>query len=401
MMGLLLDRYEGSSLSRGTNSRTIHIAQKMTKKEFPEYYRDDDYVEINVIHEQMKELERRGLVTIRWRKDGGRFIDSCILDTDRLADAYDFLGRTPKSSKEQDTLKALEDFKDRLPVFTKWATERLSSGESVRRYIDIDDIDATKRMLALAAAILENTKDQYLRGFSISVFHDSKTAEKEMPKAASILADFERRDTLTGLETDEVLEEFNIYKNPSYVFLKGFGIPVEFSDGIGLFKDDLRLYPDSFHAGIGVPGQSPDVILTIENLTSYHQWNPERHTLGQHELVIYLAGYANHAKREFLRRLHELYPFASFRHFGDIDAGGFRIWKNLAQETGIPITTYCMDLDTFERYEDSGKPLTTNDRKALNEMSNDSFFSEQRGLFSRMLETDTKLEQECIIPAKP
>lgn len=72
MLDLLLDRYERNALSEGTNSRTIHIAQRITKQVFPEYF-DEASLEYEVIHEQLGELERKGLVTLTWK--GRKFAD--------------------------------------------------------------------------------------------------------------------------------------------------------------------------------------------------------------------------------------------------------------------------------------------------------------------------------------
>ena len=47
---------------------------------------------------------------------------------------------------------------------------------------------------------------------------------------------------------------------------------------------------------------------------------------------------------EFLKKLAEAYPDACFMHSGDIDCGGFMIWKSRCEGTGIPFETYKMDI---------------------------------------------------------
>lgn len=88
-----------------------------------------------------------------------------------------------------------------------------------------------------------------------------------------------------------------------------------------------------------------------------------------------------------------IYPEAEYRHFGDIDAGGFEIYRDLCEKTNIPFQMYHMDLETLKKYEKYGKKLTENDRKRLQEIQNQKSLEE---VVRYMLEHDVKLEQECI-----
>ncbi len=392
MLGLLLDRYEKSLLSEGRNRRTIHIVQRMTKSEFPEYY-DSASIEYEEIHRQLGELESKGLITLVWRgKKEGHILEKCVLRDESVENAYAMLRRPTKSVKRKDILRILGCYEKELPSFTSGIRARLTEGKSVRQYVNEDEPKELERVLMLAAALLSNTQEQYLRSFSIRVFHDSKLAEKELHLACRILTDFERTDLPSDLETDEILEEFNIYRNPTFVFMKGDWPDARLSQGIGIFQDDLAMVQET----LVMARQKPDVILTIENLTSFHRWNTREQRLGKHELVLYLAGYANHVKRHFLEEMYRLFPEIRFYHFGDIDCGGFRIWKNICCSTGIPIQTYGMDLATWQRYKETGRPLTAGDRKTLQMMLEDDFYAEQHALFKKMLEENRKLEQEGI-----
>ncbi len=392
MLGLLLDRYEKSLLSEGRNSRTIHITQRITKAEFPEYY-DSASIEYEEIHRQLGELEAQGIVALTWRdKKKGHILEKCILREERLEDAYAMVHRQTKAVKRGNILQILDRYEKRLPSFTTGIKARLEEGKSVRQYVDEENPKELERVLMLASAMLSNEEAQYLRSFSIRVFHDSKAAERELHLACRILTDFERTDLPSDLAVDEILEEFNIYRNPTFVFIKGAGMEPDCSQGIGVFQDDLAMVQEKLARAT----EPPDVILTIENLTSYHRWNTREQKLGKRELVLYLAGYANHVKRDFLEAMHHLFPETRFYHFGDIDCGGFRIWKNLCCSTGIPIQTYGMDLATWQQYKETGRPLTAGDRKTLQMMLEDDFYIGQHALFEKMLEENRKLEQEGI-----
>lgn len=101
-------------------------------------------------------------------------------------------------------------------------------------------------------------------------------------------------------------------------------------------------------------------------------------------------------KREFLMRLYEAFPEAEYRHFGDLDCGGFLIWKDLCVNTGIPFEPWKMDTETLEANLDFGKALTEHDRRQLGRMMEDPFFERQILLFERMLDVGRKVEQEGI-----
>lgn len=392
VINLLLDKYERSAVYQGTAKRNQSVSLSVNKRLFPEYF-DLTSMEFEVINEQMENLAALNLITLLWR---GKKTDGILqkivlcLEPESLAAAYRFVARKTRREKEEAVRSVLATYRDIFPSFVSWAQGRLDSHESVRKYIDIDHPDKLSDVLYLAEKIRENKEDIFLRRFSIRVFHDSKIAEHEIGSAVDILKKFpddEQEAGLEGLSADEVLEEYNIYRNPSWVMVKGCGAPLALPMGVGISNEDIDRIPWDVSC-------VPRRILTIENLTSFHQW---RTGPVSRDLVIYLGGYANRARRQMLVRLHEMYPDAFYAHFGDIDVGGFRIWKNLCRSTGLAIETLLMDEETYLHYIQYGKPLTDHDRRSLIEMMEDPFFHKQRELFALMLEKGIKVEQECVI----
>ena len=127
--------------------------------------------------------------------------------------------------------------------------------------------------------------------------------------------------------------------------------------------------------------------ITIENLTTFFRWQePE-------SLIIYLGGYHNGIRRTLLKKIYQELPRISYYHFGDIDAGGFSILKDLRNKTGISFKMYRMDIETLKYYEKYGKELTESDRIRLKEMEKDEELQE---VVSYMLLHNVKLEQECV-----
>ena len=401
ILSLLLDRYEGSLLYEGRNKLNISIAVKLTKAVVPEYF-DQSSTEYETIEEQLEALERSNLIRIVWDKQKKHIIEKCELNTDELDRAYKSINRRPRRDKEQFLSAILNEFireDGAVGAYAAYIADRLHSGKSIRGEVDIDDPEAFDKVCRLIKATEENEDECFVRELSIQCFRDSKTAERYMSKAVGILRRFSDRlkalSSAADMSDDEILEEFGIYKNPSWIMLKGSG-----SLKIGTTAIELKQIP----SGIGIAGADvdkimwsaqlrPSRILTIENLTSFHRWRD----LNGDTLCIYLGGFADKYQRAMLKALYASYPDSEYMHFGDIDCGGFCIWKALCEETGISFGLIKMDVNTYlEKYAE-GRPLTENDRKRLYKMLEDEFFKDQRELFQLMLEKGMKTEQEAYV----
>ncbi len=164
----------------------------------------------------------------------------------------------------------------------------------------------------------------------------------------------------------------------------------------------------SLKQGIGISGEDLSEIrfceisavkkvITIENLTTFFRWvEPE-------SLIIYLGGYHNSVRRALLKAVYEALPDAEYYHFGDMDAGGFEIYRDLCAKTKIPFQRYRMDLDTLVSHQRYGKELTENDRERLKKILEKNIGEAEDfcELIQYMLENNVKLEQECILEANP
>lgn len=109
--------------------------------------------------------------------------------------------------------------------------------------------------------------------------------------------------------------------------------------------------------------------------------------------MIYLGGFHNTAKREFIKKIYASNPGKSYCHFGDIDAGGFYILEDLRNKTGIHFESLYMDVQTLLEFKDYTKMLTAEDRKRLLKLGEREEF---KCVVEYMLENDCKLEQENI-----
>lgn len=109
-------------------------------------------------------------------------------------------------------------------------------------------------------------------------------------------------------------------------------------------------------------------------------------------------------KREFLKFLYEQNPNAEYRHFGDIDAGGFYILEHLKEKTRVPFASMFMDVNTIKQYQQQSKALTVKDRKRIanllkrleGKIEEDSSIEDYSDVLRFMLDHNCKLEQEAI-----
>ena len=185
-----------------------------------------------------------------------------------------------------------------------------------------------------------------------------------------------------------VLAEYAVYENPSYVnfngngrLVFGNGTRIELKAGTPIAVRSDRL------SDITVIGVDSDTVLTIENLTSYNRTQTDA-------FQLYLAGYHNHARQEFLVRMREQNPgIRSWLHFGDLDPDGFCILENLRRKTGIDFRGWQMDLSFLIKYRAYAKRLNQNDRTKAENLVSEGMHAE---ILTYMLQQDVKLEQEII-----
>lgn len=388
----LLDSYEASLLSIGKNERDIHIELRFTKKNVPAYFDEcsDEYENIHILMQQLKE---KNLIEIMWKdRKIGHIISKVRLNVEKLEEAYAYVKRISKNEKVSKHIELLEHTLASTKSivcknFITYLLERLQENKSVKEFIDLEDYNASKKILEVIEAIESNEKQLYLREFSIQTFRDSKMFEKMIGKIHRIFCCFGTVEQ--NQESAEWLSEYNIYQNPNFVYLKGKVF-------ICIENEEMNL--SYLKQGLGISGEDiPKIqvlcndniqrIITIENLTTYFRWKEE------HSLIVYLGGYHNTIRRNLLEKIYQTFPKAQYLHFGDIDAGGFEIYRNLCQKTKIPFQMYYMNLETLKKYEQFGKTLTEHDRKRLKDICQQE---ELREVIEYMLEKNVKLEQECI-----
>lgn len=393
VLNKLLDTYESSLLSTGENRRNIHIEFPFTRKTMAAYF-DESSSEYEQIHFFMEKLAEKQLIEIFWKgRREGHIITKVRLTAEKLEEAYAYLSRVKRKDMAFNVRQLLETYREQSPgpvclAFIEYLTQRLQEHKSVKEFLDLEDIASAKQLLDAVRAIEGNDGQLYVREFSVRHFQDSKAFQKMEGRIAHVFRRF--RENCEGADFDEILAEYGIYHTPNYVYLKGRIAIIVGGEKInlGLFGQGLGISGEDIGGIRFCGGETVKYVITIENLTTYFRWQEED------SVLVYLGGYHNGVRRGLLGEIYASYPQAVYYHFGDIDAGGFEIYRDLREKTGIPFRMYHMDLETLRLYEPYGKRLTENDRKRLQGMRNRT---ELKEIIDYMLEHDVKLEQECVI----
>lgn len=396
VLGILLDQYENSKTYQGENKVTQSF-YALPEKVFKEYH--SDYADMNLVRDfenQMRDLENSGLILVR---RGKGVIEKLAANPERWQDYYKILQRQDKRTLQRCQIELYKSYMGEellLDLFCQEQIDRLRGNKKA-----VYDVEAAEGILKLCRYILSNQEDILERELSVAVLGDSKKWEKQFrSRVCSILKKYGDYDILLlgvsdGADKEDkremeriLLAEHHIYSNPAYVYFKG---NAEF-----LFESGQKMrvnpyMPMAFSAEtlnqlktIRILDQG---VMTIENLTSFNRMQEEN------TFLIFLSGYHNSVKQQFIRKIYDENPRLTWQHFGDIDPDGFYIIENLRRGTGIDFNPVYMDMAVLKKYKDYTKPLTDNDiRKATALIQNEMYHD----IMEYMLDTGVKLEQEIV-----
>ena len=410
ILNTLLDKYERSATFRG--QATVKQSFSVKPEDVFEGYKDDARYDIFVaVNEAVAQLRKRALVEYTERNS---YITKIILKSESIAEAYKEAGRVPKQKtleqladllREKQLLfetgvNALDDMtrdvSESVITYIKAQKERMSEGKLPEYYSEEEEYEDMWRLLEFLSCEHEEV---YCRDLSVRLYRDSKKLEAIKPKVESLL--FKYGDFP---EKEMVLAECSVISTPSYVMCKG-DIIIRFGEqelDVGKLRGDVAFSGKTLEDITSVSVCS-DMLVTVENLTTFHRYDPGNGA------VLYLGGFHNRTKRDFLKMIYENNKGIKYYHFGDIDAGGFNIYEHLKARTGIPFELMNMDVSILEKYSEYTKKLTANDvsrikklieryeQAALGADDEKKKCAESTLMTLRyMLEHNVKLEQEAL-----
>lgn len=256
------------------------------------------------------------------------------------------------------------------------------------------EVEVCDKLLRILEFICANKEEVLERELSMMILEDSKKFEKQyrakVCKVLSTYLDFS--ELLEGIDDDReqkkvILQEFQIYANPSYIYLKG-KIEIQLKDGQRIRIEDAPIALSSeLIQKMEAIRVKADKVVTVENLTSFHRLKDENCA------YLFLAGYHNSVKQAFLKRVYKENPEKQWFHFGDLDPDGFYILKHLRKGTGIDFVPLHMGVSELETYSGYGRELSEPDKVKARNLLQQGFYAE---IMQYMLEHDCKLEQEII-----
>ena len=241
---------------------------------------------------------------------------------------------------------------------------------------DLQRVEDVFRMLSF---LEKNDRILYVREASMLVYGDSKYFEENTMAEVFRVLDGE----------DTVLARYHVFPGEQEIRIKGaWKISIaEETLNVAAISGGVSLSSRCFPAIRAIECGSE--VMTVENKTSYERM-PE-----DGRAYLYLGGFATDEQVSFLKLTASGNPSVRFSHFGDIDAGGFFIHRNLCDRTGISFQTYRMGIGELEEqaFANCLHPLTENDRDRLTGLVDDERYCK---VVRYMLEKNVKLEQEIV-----
>jgi hypothetical protein len=278
----------------------------------------------------MVAAERFGAVEVqRGRRDRSHLIERVrVRDPDLLAR---HLGRPTAAAMAQRARGEL------LPIATSgepWVaglldemTGRWARSESAYR-LNATPTETAKEFFTLLASISrEEARGLDARTFSFRAVNDTKAFDRHASRLAAVLG---VQIGQPGAAADVVWSHVGLERFSHPVHLKG-PVVVESSSGRlvdGNAKPFASVHPEMIPQ-LSV-SDTPTAVLTIENYASF---NRQVREIEDGSLVVYTGGFPSAGVIEFLSKVLRALPAdVPFLHWGDIDAGGLRIFRYLEEK---------------------------------------------------------------------
>lgn len=391
MLILLADKYRKSKKDSGTNK--INRKTRIKPTELYKNYKqnDADIGQIEAVNRAAEECREMGFLTYEMNGFSNEIAHIELVD-ERILQVEQYLSQHYHYESKGEKVRYVEQMIARYcesgPV-AKQECEKLKAQLKKNRvpagYLETEDI------LRALEFIEPNQKLLYIREASMLIYGTSKYFEENtLDRVCRLLRAYLKKPCAEDELPDEILSEYHIVKEKQKLCLKGRVTLVKDKGRIELehLSKGAEFYADELEEIRQILVHVPRLI-TVENKTSYLRCQSED------TVFFYLGGYANRSQRDFLRLVYQDNPSVEYRHFGDIDAGGFYIHEHLCRVTGIPFGLYQMSIEQLQdqRYKACLQELTDHDRRRLKSLAQQESYQE---VVQYMLEKGVKLEQEIV-----
>jgi hypothetical protein len=296
----------------------------------PEYDKLFTAQQVGRFHDLMAAAERFGAVEVqRGRRDRGHLIERVrVRDPDLLAR---HLGRPTAAAMAQ---RAHDEVVPIAMSGEPWVAGlldemkgRWARGETSYR-LNATQTEAAREFFTLLASMSRHeARGLDARTFSFRATNDTKAFDRHASRIATVLG---VRLGLPGAAPDVVWSHVGLERFSHPVHLKG-PVVVEGPTGRlvdGNAKPFASVHPDMLPQ-LSVL-ETPTAILTIENYASF---NRQVREIEDGSLIVYTGGFPSAGVIDCLSNVLRAVPDqVRFLHWGDIDAGGLRIFRYLEEK---------------------------------------------------------------------
>lgn len=436
----LIERYEASDFFRtGKLTRRIFLSKKCFAKLNQCMESPDEKQEILYT---LKELSIQGLLFYSWVKhEKGNLIDQIWLNTqpEAIEQCYLISGKTngrkqqeeliaqigeainnlsekitntpkentPKDTKNltgddiQDTPKGIKNLPgDDIRKFLVHQLTWIKEKHKIPRYFT-GEKDEDQRLLDSLIFIAQNEGEITERVLSSRLYGDSKIFERILrAKVLRCLRTIEKEKDEEDLQDEEVLQKYGIVRWPetmefcgNLIFKLDNGTEIDNCNSIygAYLNSDTAIHLQEVHF------KNIKKVLFIENKANYIWYIRERKQ--PEELVIFHGGFYSPSKGRWFEKLYQgSHEVETWKHWSDIDLGGFRIFHRLKNNLIPELTPYQMDAKTLLEMESQcikikDKSYLDKLKKLLENPEYDLFHD----VISLMLKKKVRLEQEQLL----
>lgn len=360
----------------------------------PEYDRLSTAQQVSRFHDLMAATEKFGGVEVQWgKRDRSHLIERVrVRDAELLARHF---GRSTAQAIAQrvraELLPVAATGESWVAVLLDEMTARWARGEAAYR-LTAGQADTAKEFFTLLAAI--SRKEAWgldARTFSQRATNDTKAFDRHASRLATVVG---VRIGQPGAAADVVWAHIGLERFSHPVHLKG-PVAVEVASGLlidGSAKPFASIHPEM------LPQLSvlmrPTAVLTIENYASF---NRQVREIEDGSLVVYTGGFPAAGVIELLAKVLATVPAdVPFLHWGDVDAGGARIFRYLEENLPRRPRPHLM---TRELAEKTGQPADADPSLASIARSDSAIRDLAEWL---AYGSDVRhLEQEALDPASP
>lgn len=326
-----------SAWANGTQGKALSLP--FTESKLPAYFAFPTSTDRLACNTDLGLAERARAIAIGWDLRSGdkrQVARITLVDAEKLAN---FLDVSPRWAVVEAATAKMRHLLEGFPVLSQ-VLAAWTLGTAVRRTSAADVIDWLDACRVIIHRRASGDVDLPHRGLSVSLFNDSKRLEELWPMLDILL-----QGAMDGAarSDEEICGELGIVKFPSTVLMAGRINVVYGGRVLDVRQPYLGLSPTHIDAIEAL--EEVDTLLSVENLSTFHEL--ARQPLASRRCaLVYTAGMPSPSWLRIYRLLLQALPLgAAVRHWGDIDAGGFRIAHRLASTCsgeGRVLTPYGM-----------------------------------------------------------